>query len=319
MAGKTGSSSDKGNINSAFKKPVGQGNIDKFQRKQPGVFELKKQVIDLSNRSGDEEDSVFEQINVDLISPSPFQHRVRFNEKDLKELAHSIEENGLTHPITVRKKEGGGFELIAGERRLRAVRDILERPTIEAKIRKVDDKKAAYICFTENFDRQNLCEYEIYNWVSIMKRDLGISQKEIAETLKLSKVRISQIMSVGKLPKDVMKRIVNLKLAENHIRALRRLQKFDFNLMYRLLGEIEAAAATGNPMTSEEVLKRCSELLQEVDKITTPVDLVTIEFINKISNVIARYNKFTEEEKQHIKAKINLTKQAIKELEKILN
>lgn len=285
--------------------------------RRKAVYPLESESIDIeiptSNNDGDEQ-----EIDVNEIVPSPYQHRVKFDEKELRDLANGIKERGLINAITVREKNGG-YELIAGERRLRAVRDILGEPTIRAKIRNVSDIDAAFMCFDENYNRKDLSEYEVYKWVSTVQKDLGINQREIGKKLRFSEVRISQIMSVGKLPQDVIDRIRPLKLAENHIRALRKLQKTDLNMMYKLLDEIESAASVGKPMTSDEVLKRCNALLEQGDKIKTPIDSVSLEFIKKISNVIARFDKFTDEEKKQLKARIILAKNAIHSFEELLN
>lgn len=311
MVGQTGGGNDTGNVKSVFSKPTkSEKKLQQFNNRQKSVFNLEKQKLNIAPVGEDGQEGI--EIDVKLIKPSPYQHRVKFDEIYLKELADSIKELKLIQPIVVRKKDNY-YELIAGECRLRAVKDILGLATIEAIVKEVDDQTAAYMCFTENFSRKNLCEYEIYNWISIMKDNFGINQTEIAERLNLSRVRISQIMSVGKLPKDIMDRIIPLRLAENHIRALRKLQRTDTNLMYKLLSEIENSS-----MTSDEVAKRCKELLGSLEIIKTPLDTVSNEFIKKLSELTIRYNKISESEKKHIITRLKLAREAIISFENLI-
>lgn len=97
-------------------------------------------------------------IPIESIEPSPFQHRKHFDSGKLKELGKSIERDGLLQPITVRAI-GGGFELIAGERRWRAIKDTQNE--IEARILDVDDITARRLCAAENIQRDDLSAVEI--------------------------------------------------------------------------------------------------------------------------------------------------------------
>ncbi len=98
-------------------------------------------------------------IAVGAISPSPFQHRRVFDDAGLRELAKSIEQDGLIQPITVRPHEGG-YELIAGERRWRAVRQFTALKTIQARVLHVNDLQARRLCATENLQRADLTSLE---------------------------------------------------------------------------------------------------------------------------------------------------------------
>ena len=95
----------------------------------------------------------------DEIEPSPFQHRRSFSEADLKELARSIETDGLIQPITVRPVHAH-FELIAGERRWRAVKEFTALTAIAARIQSVNDNQARRLCATENLQRSDLSAIE---------------------------------------------------------------------------------------------------------------------------------------------------------------
>lgn len=104
------------------------------------------------------QESIFKEINIHLVSPSPFQHRRTFAK--LKELGDSIARDGLVQPITVRTI-GNGFELIAGERRFRAAKEYAGLDKIMARIVYVDDNTARRMCATENMQREDLSAVEV--------------------------------------------------------------------------------------------------------------------------------------------------------------
>ncbi|KPA18020.1 ParB-like partition protein, partial [Candidatus Magnetomorum sp. HK-1] len=103
--------------------------------------------------------NIIKWLNIKQIDPSPFQKRRYFNEEKLKELASSIQNDGLIEPIVVRPKRKR-YELIAGERRLRAVHQYTDNNTIEAKIIHVDDLKARRISAAENIQREGFSAIE---------------------------------------------------------------------------------------------------------------------------------------------------------------
>ncbi len=106
-----------------------------------------------------EQDGITRAIDLRDIDPSPYQHRKIFDSDKLKELAASIQRDGLIAPILVRPA-GNRFELIAGERRFRAIRDHTDRQTIQAQIVEVDDIGAQRISATENIQREDLTVFE---------------------------------------------------------------------------------------------------------------------------------------------------------------
>ncbi len=121
------------------------------------------------------EESVFKEILVDLVDPSPFQHRRTFSK--LRELGESIARDGLVQPITVRTK-GNRFELIAGERRYRAAKEVAGLEKIMARIVYVDDHAARRMCATENMQRDDLSAIEeVEAKVEILDAEFGDNAK----------------------------------------------------------------------------------------------------------------------------------------------
>ena len=116
----------------------------------------------------------FNMIDIKKIDPSPFQHRKYFDEERLRELGASILKDGLIEPIIVRPQKKGRFQLIAGERRLRAVKKYTAMTMIQSKIADVDDLQARRISAAENFLRQDLSAIEsIEATIEIIDVEMG--------------------------------------------------------------------------------------------------------------------------------------------------
>ena len=128
-------------------------------------------------------------VSIDEIRPNPYQPRIDFDDEALMELSQSIRENGLIHPITVRQ-EKDGYEIVAGERRYRAMKiaGMIEIPVI---VIDADEVQMAEMALVENIQRENLSAIEEANaYVQIMKTT-GISQSQLA--LKLGTVSYTHL------------------------------------------------------------------------------------------------------------------------------
>lgn len=161
-------------------------------------------------------------IRISQIRPSPFQPRRDFNEEELMGLADSIRKNGIIQPLTVRKREDGCYELIAGERRLRAARfaGLKEVPCIE---QAADDRKAAVLCLIENLQRRDLTLFEEAEGIRALMNEWGLSQYETAVRLGKSQSAVANKLRLLRLSADQRARIVAAGLSERHARALLRL------------------------------------------------------------------------------------------------
>ena len=116
----------------------------------------------------------FSMIDIKTIDPSHYQYRKFFDEDRLRELGVSIVKDGLIEPIIVRPQKKGRFQLIAGERRFRAIKDYTDIKMIQAKIADVDDLQARRISFTENLLRQDLTAIEsIEATIEIIDEEMG--------------------------------------------------------------------------------------------------------------------------------------------------
>ena len=162
------------------------------------------------------------ELNIDELRPNPYQPRTIFDEDALNELASSIKENGVFQPIIV-KKSIKGYDVIAGERRLRASK-IAGKKTIPAIIRQISDEKMAEIALLENLQRENLNALEEAKAYKSLIEKLNLTQEELAKKVSKSRSHITNMLGLLRLPGEVQDMISTQKLTMGHARALSKLE-----------------------------------------------------------------------------------------------
>lgn len=157
----------------------------------------------------------------ELIYPNPNQPRRTFNQEELVNLAISIRMNGILQPITVRETEKG-YEVVSGERRLRASRlaGMLSVPCI---VIDVNDFKSAVYALIENLQRQNLGYFEEAVAIERLMKDFGLSQEEAAKQLGKAPSTVSNKLRLLSLQQEAREALTQNGLSERHARALIRL------------------------------------------------------------------------------------------------
>lgn len=164
-------------------------------------------------------------IPVGRVDPNPAQPRKSFDPIELRSLSHSISENGVIQPITVRKN-GDRYILVAGERRLRAsiMAGLREIPAI---ISDIDEKESSLIALLENLQRSDLDFFEEARGIYNLLRTYGFSQEEAATRLGKSQSAISNKLRLLKLNQTIIDKICEHNLSERHARALLRLDSLE--------------------------------------------------------------------------------------------
>lgn len=162
------------------------------------------------------------QIPARLIVPNPHQPRKSFNWDDLEGLAESIHYNGLLQPITVRKRDDNKYELISGERRLRACK-MAGLSTIPSIVIDIDEEKSAILAVLENLQRENLHFFEEAEAIERLIKGFGLSQDEVSKKLGKSQSALSNKLRLLRLPNEIRYNIALYGLTERHARALLRL------------------------------------------------------------------------------------------------
>jgi ParB family chromosome partitioning protein len=169
-------------------------------------------------RSGKVEEGLRE-IPPELIQPNARQPRRTFDQGRLAELAESIRTRGVLQPIVVRPLAGGSFELVAGERRLRAAQ-MVELETIPALVRDTDDWERLDLALAENMARVDLNPVEEARACAMLVDDLGLTKQEVGRRVGRSRVAISNLVRLLELPEDVLELIETGALSEGHGRAI---------------------------------------------------------------------------------------------------
>ena len=159
------------------------------------------------------------EIPVGAIDPNPRQPRVQFEDETLKAMARSIREVGVLQPVVVRRTDEGGYELVAGERRLRAAR-LAGLATIPAVIREGDDAESLREALIENLHREDLGPLELAEAFRELLEDLGATQEEVAERLGVSRPHVTNTIRLLQLPPEVQQLVVARRISAGHARAL---------------------------------------------------------------------------------------------------
>ncbi len=163
------------------------------------------------------------EIPIDRILPNPNQPRKEFSEEGLQELADSIREYGVIQPLLVRKKEAGEtYELIAGERRLRASK-IAGLTSVPAILTETEDLDSAIIAMIENLQRRDLNFFEEAEGYFRLMEDFNMSQVDIAKKMGKNQSTIANKLRLLRIEPEVQEKIKEYQLTERHARAILKL------------------------------------------------------------------------------------------------
>jgi ParB family transcriptional regulator, chromosome partitioning protein len=163
---------------------------------------------------------------VETIHPNPRQPRKRFEPEAAEGLAASIRLQGVLQPIVVRRRDDGGFELIAGERRWRAAK-AAGIPTLPALVRDVEDKESLLLGLVENVAREQLSPVEEARAYASLVDEFELSLGDLAERVGRSKPAVSNRLRLLELPEEVLWMLARGDISEGHARAVLALQDDD--------------------------------------------------------------------------------------------
>ena len=236
-----------------------------------------------TNQSATDQGAVYAEIPVDALQANPRQPRTVFDEESLAELTFSITEIGLLQPVVVRRT-ADGYELIAGERRLRACQEA-GMSTIPAIIRTTDDTEMLREALLENLHRADLNPLEEAAAYSQMLADFGCTQEELATRIGRSRPQVTNTLRLLKLPTSVQTKVAAGVISAGHARALLSLdspEQMDA-MAQRIVSEglsvrsVEELVLVGDPSKEDkkrkrrERSKRSDELEDLVSELTSRV------------------------------------------------
>ena len=164
-------------------------------------------------------DALYREIGINDVIPNQYQPRSHFDEETLASLSASIAEVGVIQPIVVRAIDGGGYELIAGERRWRAAKRT-GLPSIPALVREHDDQASLETAVIENLHRQDLNALEEAAAYQQLVEDFGLTQEEVATRVGRSRSAVSNTIRLLQLPPTVQRLVVEGQISAGHARAL---------------------------------------------------------------------------------------------------
>ena len=200
------------------RKALGKGLEQLFSNEVINFDKLEANIIE---STGEGKKSPLNEVNVDEVRSNPFQPRKAFNDDSLQELADSIKEHGVIEPIIV-KKSIKGYELVAGERRLRAAK-LAGLKSVPCVIRDFDDAEMMEIALLENIQREDLNpieEAEAYQKIMELSH---LSYDEFAKKFGKSKSYVVNMVGLLKLPEIVKEYTVDRKLSMAHARSLSKI------------------------------------------------------------------------------------------------
>ncbi|HHV71059.1 MAG TPA: nucleoid occlusion protein [Clostridia bacterium] len=184
---------------------------------------MREQLIKLLGlQEKDVDNSQIRQIPIDLIKVNPYQPRKHFNEDSLKELSDSIRTFGIIQPLLLRKQKNY-YELIAGERRLRASK-MAGLTTVPAIITNYTNQEMAELALVENLQREDLGFMDEAEGYRLLIDEFGLTQEELARRVGKSQSTIANKLRLLRLPENVRQNISQEIITERHARALLRLK-----------------------------------------------------------------------------------------------
>jgi ParB family chromosome partitioning protein len=186
---------------------------------QRGIGRGLEAILSVSGAGAEGREDELRELPVELIAPNPNQPRRRFEEDGLAALADSLGERGMLQPVLVRPIKGGGYQLVAGERRWRAAR-MAGLPAIPALVCARDDAQALEAALIENMAREDLNPIEEARACTALVEELGLTREEVGRRLGRSRVAVSNLIRLLDLPDGVLELLQDGALSEGHGRAL---------------------------------------------------------------------------------------------------
>lgn len=241
------------------KRALGKGLEQLFNTENFDLDNFEKKVYETATN-----EEIIE-LRIDELRANPYQPRKIFDSEALKDLALSIKEHGVFQPIIV-KKSIKGYEIIAGERRVRASK-LAGLEKIPAIIRNLDDEQMMEIALLENLQRENLSSIEEAIAYRKMIDSLSLTQEELAKKVGKSRSHITNILGLLRLPEEVQEMIANNKLTMAHARVLSKLE--DNNKIIELANKI---VNEGMPVRELEFSSSSEEKKNKIERHSNQVN-----------------------------------------------
>lgn len=198
------------------RRALGRGLEELFNNEPLNIAEVEEKIINTTPKD--------QIVNIDLeeLRSNPYQPRKNFDEESLNELASSIKEHGVFQPI-IAKKSIKGYEIIAGERRVKASK-LAGLKTIPAIIKEFSDEEMMEIALLENLQRENLSALEEAEAYQSLKTKLNLTQEELAIKVGKSRSHITNMLGLLTLPNEIKDEVMKGEISMGHARVLSKLE-----------------------------------------------------------------------------------------------
>ncbi len=203
--------------NTYKRRALGKGLEELFNNEQINFDQIEEKILD--STSVDE----IVELPIEELRSNPYQPRKVFDEEKLQELADSIKEHGVFQPIIVKKSSIKGYEIIAGERRVKACK-MIGLQTIPAIIRNFTDQEMMEIALLENLQRENLNSIEEAMAYRNLLDAMDVTQEVLATRLGKSRSHITNMLGLLSLPEEVKDMIIDNKISMSHARVLSKME-----------------------------------------------------------------------------------------------
>ncbi len=263
---------------------LGRGLEQLFSNEAINISALEKNILDTTNKS----DIV--QLDLSELRSNPYQPRQIFDEEKLQELSDSIKEFGVIQPIIV-KKSIKGYEIIAGERRVKASL-MADKKTIPAIIKDFTDEEMMQIALLENIQREDLSPIEEAEAYRNLISSLGITQEEFSKKIGKSRSYITNMLGLLRLPKSVQKMVLDKKISMGHARVLSKLEDKDkiLDLANKVVSEDMSVRNLENLLDNPNYLRQ-KPILRVSKKINTKYNFIQEILRDKIGTMVKINNK----------------------------
>lgn len=218
-------------MDTSKRRALGKGLEELFNNEKLDFNKMEEKIVETTPKEA------IQEVKLSELRSNPYQPRKIFDEEKLKELSNSIKEHGVFQPIIV-KKSIKGYEIIAGERRVKASL-LAGKETIPAIIRDFTDEDMMEIALLENLQRENLNSIEEANAYHKLLQQLNITQEELAKKLGKSRSHITNMLGLLELPEEVKTLIAQNQISMSHARVLSKLENKNeiVNLANKIINE----------------------------------------------------------------------------------
>lgn len=252
------------------------------------------------------------KINIEKVIPNIYQPRKYFNEEAIEELSQSIKQHGIIQPLTVRKR-GEVFELVAGERRLRAAK-LANLETVPCSIIDITDSESAQIALLENLQREDLNYIEEAEAYYNLINDHKFTQDELAKRMGKKQSTIANKLRLLKLSSEVRKICLENKLTERHARALLVVpnEELQLKIVQKVIKD-GLNVKKAEELINKELLKLSGEQLKSKGKRNIRGVLPAKLYVNTIKQVLEKFDIPAEyaykDEEEYIEVTVKIPKE----------